>query len=100
MPKQHLISVQLAPERYDRCKDCPLCCLIPENERPEGFKYGCLGLMVTVSDDDFEGKTKSRKCDDRWSMMASLTNRIYRMPEFIYQKYRLPFEQSKRNELC
>lgn len=92
MSKQHLISVQLAPERYDRCQDCPLCGLIPENERPDGFKYVCLGLVAKVSDDDFEGKTKSRKCDDRWKLMATLTNRIFKISASLYQKYRIPLE--------
>ena len=36
MPKRNFIPVQLAPEQYDKCVDCPLIGLIPENERKEG----------------------------------------------------------------
>ena len=48
MPKRNFIDIQLAPEQYDRCADCPLIGLIPENERKEGKrkKYVCLGVPL------------------------------------------------------
>ena len=45
MPKKNFIQIAIAAEQYDRCADCPLCGLIPENKRREGLrkKYICLG---------------------------------------------------------
>lgn len=95
MPTPILIKVQLAPERYERCKDCPLCGLIPKDERKGGFKYVCLGTMYTISNEDFEGKTKSRNCDNRWGIFMQLPKRRYGIIDKLYQKFRLPFEQEK-----
>ena len=93
----NVIKVQLAQERYDRCKDCPLCGLLPENERPSAeHKHGCLALMVAITDAEFEGKSQTRKCDGRWKSLTNLPKRIVEIPLFAYQKYRVPFETPKK----
>lgn len=96
MPKKNFITVQLAPKRYDRCQDCPFCGLIPENERPEGFKYVCIGTHYTLTQADFDGKSKKRDCDNRWELWMQLPKRRYKLNEQLYKKYRVPFETAQK----
>lgn len=105
MPKRNFIEVQLAPEQYDRCADCPFCGLIPENERKEGKrkKYVCLGVPLTAltSKGIWVRKSKRdpkhklhRPCDTRWDGWMTLKNRVFRLSNIYYVKYRLPYEQT------
>ena len=105
MPKRNFIEVQLAPEQYDRCADCPLCGLIPENERKEGKrkKYVCLGVLlqaltskgIWVCKSKRDPKHKlHRPCDTRWDGWMTLRNRVFRLSNIYYVKYRLPYEQT------
>jgi hypothetical protein len=88
MPTMKLIDVQLAQEPYKRCKECPLCGLLPKDEVPlEGYNHGCLALMVALHDDEVEGKITKHKCDRYWSSFMELPDRIYKMPEHLYKKY-------------
>ena len=110
MPKKNIIPVQLAPEQYDRCADCPLLGLIPEDERKNGKrqKYVCLGVLdgldlkpisskgiwVRASKRD-QKHPLHRRCDNRYqSWVKHLKNRVFGLSEFLYTKYRMPFEQS------
>lgn len=105
MPKRNFIDVQLAPEQYDRCADCPLCGLIPENERKQGkrVKYVCLGVPLNaISSKGIWVKASSRDskhplhrpCDTRWDGWMTLKRRIFHLSNVYYTKYRLPFEQT------
>ena len=99
MPKQNFIKVQLASERYERCQDCPLCGLIPENQRQiEGIKYCCLGTMESLRPADFEGMSKHRHCDERWRMWMELPKREFWMRQEHYTQFRLPYEQTLKTE--
>ena len=97
MPKQTFIKVQLAPERYDRCLDCPLCGLIPENDRRDNLKYACLATLRAMSDEDAaSSKDKvSQPCEKHWETFMQLPDRIYNLSERLYNTFRLPFEQAK-----
>ena len=98
MPKQNFITVQLAPKRYDRCADCPLCGLIPENERTNGDVYVCLGDMYAITTAELFGDVNKLSCDNRWDLwMLELPKRRFKISEHLYKKYRLPFEQSKKD---
>ena len=105
MPKRNFIDIQLAPEQYDRCADCPLIGLIPENERKEGKrkKYVCLGvplkamtskgIWIKASQRDPKHPLH-RPCDTRWEGWMTLKNRVFHMSKAYYTKYRLPYEQT------
>jgi hypothetical protein len=105
MPKLTHIDIQLAPEQYDRCADCPLVGLIPEDERKEGKrkKYVCLGvplkaltskgIWVRASRRDAKHPLH-RPCDTRWSSWMSLKARTFHLSTQLYKKYRLPYEQT------
>ena len=92
----NFIRVQLAPKQYNCCKDCPLCGLIPKSERIGDDKYVCLGTTKTISNAEFDGKSETRKCDSRWEEWKQLPKRIFEIPLFAYQKYRVPFETAKK----
>jgi hypothetical protein len=109
MPKRNFIDVQLAPEQYDRCADCPLVGLIPESERKQGkrMKFVCLGARegLTIKPISSKGiwvRSSSRDvkhplhrlCDSRWDAWMTLPKRIFHLSSQLYTKYRLPFEQS------
>ena len=104
MPKRNFIPSQLAPEQYDRCCDCPLCGLIPENERREGKrkKYVCLGVMKALTSKSIYLKASNRDqkhplhrpCDTKWAAWMTLKDRVFYMATILYTKYRLPFEQT------
>lgn len=110
MPAKTIIPVTLAPEQYDRCADCPLLGLIPENERKEGKrkKYVCLGViggymsLKALSSKGIWVRASSRDpkhplhrpCDSRWPSWMKLRNRVFGMSRLLFEKYRMPFEQS------
>ena len=93
MPKQTFIKVQLAPERYDRCKDCPLCGLVPKEERMENYKYVCLATMRGMTSEYIEQSDQENKpCGERWEAFMKLPDRIYHLHQDLHQRFRLPFE--------
>ena len=108
MPKKLFIPVHLAPEQYDRCADCPLCGLIPENQRAKGrrMKYVCLGVqgmtLPALSSKGIWVKASGRDpkhplhrpCDNRWAAWMTLKNRVFNLSIKLFTKYRLPFEQT------
>lgn len=105
MPKRNFIPVQLAPEQYDRCVDCPLIGLIPESERMEGVrkKYLCLGVgkKALTSKSVYLKASKRdakhplhRPCDNRWNAWMTLKGRVFNLSNQLYIKYRLPYEQT------
>lgn len=104
MPKRNFIPVQLAPEQYDKCVDCPLIGLIPENERKEGKrkKYVCLGTMKALTSKGVWIKASKRDakhplhrpCDSYWPAWMTLRRREFNMSTPLYTKYRLPYEQT------
>ena len=106
MPKKNYIPTPLAPMKYDRCIDCPLCGLIPKDERKQGkrMKYVCLGVnlkpltskgvWIKASKRDAKHPLK-RPCDNYWdAWMATLKRREFNLGFIYYTKYRLPFEQT------
>ena len=105
MPKRNFIPTQLAPEQYNRCVDCPLCGLIPANERKQGkrMKYVCLGcglkplsskgVWIKASNRDSKHPLH-RPCDNYWPAWMQLKRREFNLSFNLYAKYRLPFEQT------
>ena len=111
MPKKLFIPTQLAEEQYDRCADCPLCGLIPEEKRKEGKrkKYVCLGvyphkaltskgIWVKASGKDPKHKLH-RPCDAKWSAWMTLPKRQFNMLIEDYTEYRLPYEQTLQQRI-
>ena len=96
MPKQVFIDVQLAQERYDRCKDCPLCGLVPEADRKGDYKFVCLCTFNGMTQEEIsESNPKNHHCANRWEALMQLPKRMYRLRQEFYAKYRLPFEQTQ-----
>ena len=97
MPKAKFIEVQLAPERYDRCKDCPLCGLVPENDRKGDYKYVCLCTFNGMTQDEIsESNPNNQYCANRWDVLMKLPKRKYRLRQEFYAKYRVPFELTEK----
>ena len=97
MPKQKLIKVQLAPERYDRCKDCPLCGLVPEADRKGDFKYVCLATFRGMTQEDIDTSNKTNHhCENYWESFMQLPDSMYTMRIEFYEKYRVPYEIETR----
>ena len=95
MPKQKFIEVQLAPERYDRCKDCPLCGLVPEADRKGDYKFVCLCTFYGMTLEEIsESNPKNHHCANQWDALMQLPKRKYHLRQEFYEKYRLPFEQT------
>lgn len=104
MPKRNFIPTQLSPVQYNRCIDCPLCGLIPENERKEGKrkKYLCIGRMKPLTSKGVWLKASNRDakhplhrpCDDVWQAWMTFKHREFAMGYQVYIKYRLPLEQT------
>ena len=111
MPKRQFIPVQLAPEQYDRCADCPLCGLIPENKRKEGKrkKYVCLGVIphkaltskgIWVKASTHDPKHPlHRPCDSKWAAWMTFPQRIFGMRIDDFAEYRHPFEQTLQTKI-
>lgn len=96
MPKQVFIDVQLAQERYDRCKDCPLCGLVPESDRQGDRKFVCLATFRGLTHEEIsESNPANKVCGERWDEFMKLPKRIYKLRQEFYAKYRLPFEQTQ-----
>jgi hypothetical protein len=55
-----------------------------------------MGTTKTLSNAEFEGKSETRKCDNRWQEWQQLPKRIFEIPLFAYQKYRVPFETPEK----
>lgn len=109
MPRKTFIQTQLAPEQYDRCYDCPLCGLIPEQERKDGMrkKYVCLGTMKALTSKGIWLKASKRDakhplhrpCDLKWPAWMTLPKRNFNLSIVLYTKYRLPYEQTMQPQI-
>ena len=51
MPKRIFVKVKLPPQQPDRCLDCPLLGLIPEEERKHNSKktYVCMKMAKALA---------------------------------------------------
>lgn len=52
MPRNYFIPRELPPHQPDMCKTCPMCGLIPKEERRRGLResYYCLGVYEALKD--------------------------------------------------
>ncbi len=109
MPRQAIVPMKLPAEQPDTCAECPLCGLIPKEQRQEGIRQGfvCLGVLGEpltskgIHSSARKTKLKNRKlhrpCDSRWDAWMQLPGRQFGISYANYLHYRLPFEQ--RNQL-
>ena len=109
MPRQAIVPMKLPAEQPDCCAACPLCGLIPKEQRQEGARqsYVCLGVLgealtskgIRSSAAAYKAKNRKlhRPCDTRWDAWMTLPGREFGISYANYLHYRLPFEQ--RNQL-
>ena len=105
MPKQAIVPIKLPAEQRDTCAQCPLCGLIPKEQRLEGARQGyvCLGVVgealtskgIHSSAAAYQQKNRKlhRPCDTRWPAWMQLPGRQFGISYAHYLQYRLPFEQ-------
>ena len=102
MPKKLFVMVKLPPAQPDRCLDCPLLGLIPEEERKHNSKktHVCIGRMTALArrkvkiraSDDKRAKKLIRPCDKVFAAWLELPKRELGVPIVNYNKYRIPLE--------
>ena len=100
MPKKVFEKVPLTETQPKCCAECPLCGIIPQNERPKGTKetHVCLGTRHALSGRGIVSTSHRHKrpCDRRWKIWLRVPTRALVVPIDFYLKYRVPFEQSRR----
>lgn len=102
MPKKLFVMVKLPPAQPDRCLDCPLLGLIPEEERKHNSKktHVCIRLMKALArrkvkiraSDETRTKKLIRPCDKIFAAWLELPKREIGVPVASYNKYRVPLE--------
>lgn len=106
MVKSNLTLIQLPGEKPDCCAECPLCGVIPKNQRPKGSMEGfvCLGthealgsrfINVRASQKDSKHPLH-RPCDNRWHAWMMIPGRRLSVNSRDFMMYRFPFEQSRQ----
>lgn len=103
MPKRNITQMQLPMEKPDCCAECPLCGLIPKEQRPFGSKetHVCLGTLEALSGRGISVRASQRDskhplhrpCDSRWKAWMTLPGRKFGISDSHYVTYRMPFEQ-------
>ena len=102
MPKKLFVMVKLPPAQPDRCLDCPLLGLIPEEERKHNSKktHVCIRLMKALArrkvkiraSDETRTKKLVRPCDKIFAAWLELPKREIGVPVASYNRYRVPLE--------
>lgn len=102
MPKKLFVMVKLPPAQPDRCLDCPLLGLIPEEERKHNSKktHVCIRLMKALArrkvkiraSDETRTKKLIRPCDKIFAAWLELPKREIGVPVASYNRYRVPLE--------
>ena len=102
MPKKLFVMVKLPPAQPDRCLDCPLLGLIPEEERKHNSKktHVCIRLMKALArrkvkiraSDETRTKKLIRPCDKIFAAWLELPKREIGVPVANYNRYRVPLE--------
>ena len=100
MPKLVIEKVQLPESQPKCCAECPLCGLIPKNERPKGTKetHVCLGTHFALAGRGIVSthERHKRPCDRMWRLWQTIPGRKFPLRMEYYAKYRVPFDQSKQ----
>lgn len=111
MPRIAVVPMKLPPEQPDCCAACPLCGLIPKNQRQEGARQGyvCLGVLgealtskgIHSSAKAYKEKNRKlhRPCDTRWDAWMQLPGRVFGISYAHYLQYRLPYEQGQQLQI-
>lgn len=111
MPRQTIVPVQLPMEQPDTCSSCPLCGLIPKEQRKRGARqaYVCLGVLgealtskgIHSSAAAYKAKNRKlhRPCDERWDAWTQLPGRRFGISYANYLHYRLPYEQRQQLQI-
>lgn len=109
MPRKKIIEIALPAEQPDCCAICPLCGLIPKDQRPRGSKesHVCLathhamssrGIGVSKSSRDSHHPLR-RSCDIKWDAWMQLPGRKFGISYAHYLQYRLPYEQGQQMQI-
>lgn len=111
MPRQAIVPMKLPLEQPDCCAVCPLCGLIPKEQRGEGVRqaYVCLGVPgealtskgIHSSAASYRAKNRRlhRPCDTRWHAWTQLPGRVFGISYALYLNYRLPYEQGSQLQI-
>lgn len=96
--------VQLPIAQPDCCAECPLCGLIPKEERPFGSKetHLCLGTWHALNARFIRSRASAkdshhplrRWCDATWEAWITLPERMFILRDMDYTRYRVPYESS------
>lgn len=108
MPKKIFTQIQLPLEQPDRCADCPLLGLIPDNLRspnPEDrFKsLVCVGTSAAITKKFSEIRASQRDnhhplhrpCDSRWNAWQQMPRREFPVKIQVYNTYLEPYHRTK-----
>ena len=98
------------PQPPDRCADCPLIGIIPEEHRQKGVRqsYCCLGtyphealkskgITVRVSEKkERTGHIHHRPCEDKWDVWWTNPGHCVTISKESYRFCRLPYESRQQ----
>lgn len=105
MARKAIVHMTLTQEQPDTCAECPLCGVIPKEQRKRGARqsFVCLGVLgealtskgIHSSASAYKAKNRKlhRPCDSRWEAWAQLPGRQFGISYANYLNYRLPYEQ-------
>lgn len=103
------IKIRIPQQQPDRCKDCPLIGVIPEEHRAKGVRqsYCCLGvyphealtskgITVSAKAKASTGHLLHRPCDDRWGTWWESRDHAVIISKDSYRYCRLPYENRQQ----
>ena len=105
MPRQPFEQVKLPPEKPDRCYDCPLLGIIPDEERDKKNSkktHVCIGTHVALTRRGIKVRASEkdvnhpwhRPCDGVWARWMTLPGQRIGILKTHMARYREPFIQS------